>query len=46
MKSEFSENLRKLREMNGISQTELPDKLNANKSLISAYEKPLKGGMA
>ena len=38
MKAEFSENLKKLREEKGISQTELAKRLGVNKSLISAYE--------
>lgn len=38
MKAEFSENLKKLREEKGISQTELAKRLGVNKSLISSYE--------
>lgn len=38
MKAEFSENLKKLREEKGISQTELAKRLAVNKSLISCYE--------
>ena len=38
MKAEFSENLKKLREEKGISQTELAKRLGCNKSLISSYE--------
>ena len=38
MKAEFSENLKKLREEKGISQTELASRIGVNKSLISAYE--------
>lgn len=38
MKAEFSENLKKLREEKGISQTELAKRIGVNKSLISAYE--------
>lgn len=38
MKAEFSENLKKLREEKGISQTELARRLGVNKSLISSYE--------
>ena len=38
VKAEFSENLKKLREEKGISQTELAKRLGCNKSLISAYE--------
>ena len=38
VKAEFSENLKKLREEKGISQTELANRLGVNKSLISAYE--------
>ena len=38
MKAEFSENLKKLREEKGISQTELAKRLGVNKSLISGYE--------
>lgn len=38
MKAAFSENLKKLREEKGISQTELARRLGVNKSLISSYE--------
>ena len=38
VKAEFSENLKKLREEKGISQTELAKRLGVNKSLISSYE--------
>lgn len=38
VKAEFSENLKKLREEKGISQTELARRLGVNKSLISSYE--------
>lgn len=38
MRPEFSQNLKALREKNGISQTELAKRLFVNKSLISAYE--------
>lgn len=39
VKAEFSENLKRLREEKGISQTELAKRLGVNKSLISSYEK-------
>jgi len=42
MKAEFAENLKKLREANGLSQTELAIRINVNKSLISAYENELR----
>ncbi len=38
MKAEFSENLKKLREEKGMSQTELAKRIGVNKSLISAFE--------
>ena len=38
VKAEFSENLKKLREEKGLSQTELAKRLGCNKSLISSYE--------
>lgn len=38
VKAEFSENLKKLREEKGISQTELARRVGVNKSLISAFE--------
>lgn len=42
MKAEFAENLRNLRETNRISQSELAERINVNKSLISAYENQLR----
>ena len=38
VKAEFSENLKKLREEKGMSQTELASRIGVNKSLISVYE--------
>ena len=38
MKAEFSENLRILREKNGISQAELAKRIGISKSLISCFE--------
>ena len=38
VKAEFSENLKRLREEKGISQTELAKRFGVNKSLISGYE--------
>ena len=38
MIKEFSENLKKLRNKKGLTQTQLAEKLWLNKSIISAYE--------
>ena len=37
-----AQDVKKLREMNGINQAELAERLNVNKSLISAYENELR----
>lgn len=39
VKDTFSKNIKNLRKEQGLSQTELADKIFINKSMVSAYEK-------